>query len=192
MKRPGRIMRSAVWAVGLSLMASFVLPGVAGAATAQAIDEAANQALVVFKSTVNGADQFIRDAKGYLIFPRVTQAGIEIGGQYGEGVLRIGGRSAGYYSISGGSIGITFGAETKSVILAFMDDQALKQFQAKARADQSWQWGIDGAVALVDVGSQGDVNSATINQPVVAFVYDQSGLFFNLSLQGTKISDLQR
>jgi lipid-binding SYLF domain-containing protein len=166
-------------------MASFVLPGVAGAATAQAIDEAANQALVVFKSTVNGADQLVRDAKGYLIFPRVTQAGIGIGGQYGEGVLRIGGRSAGYYSISGGSIGITFGAETKSVIVAFMDDQALKQFQAKARADQSWQWGIDG-------GSQGDMNSATINQPIVAFVYDQSGLFFNLSLQGTKIADLQR
>lgn len=185
-------MRSAVWAVGLSLMASLVLPGVAGAATAQAIDEAANQSLAMFKSTVKGADELLRDAKAYLIFPRVTQAGIGIGGQYGEGVLRIGGRSAGYYSISGGSIGITFGAETKSVLLAFTDDQALKQFQAKARADQSWQWGIDGAVALVDVGSQGDVNSATINQPIEGFVYDQSGLFFNLSLQGTKIAELQR
>jgi len=80
MKRPGGIMRSAVWAVGLTLMASIVLPGVAGAATAQAIDASADKILQKFKETHQGADAALKQAKGVLVFPEIVKAGFIVGG----------------------------------------------------------------------------------------------------------------
>ncbi len=187
-----RSRRSIVWTVCLVLVGSLTLPSASQAATAAAIDAGANKTLAQFKSQVKGADAFLRGAKGYLVFPEVIQAGIGIGGEYGEGVLRIGGKSAAYYSIAAGSIGFQLGAQRKSIIIAFLQAQALKDFRAKALAGKAWNVGVDGSVALLNLGAQASLNSATINQPIVGFVLNQSGLMYNLSLEGAKISKLQR
>jgi lipid-binding SYLF domain-containing protein len=187
-----RSRRSIVWIVCVVLLGSLTLPSVSQAATAQAIDAGANKALALFKSQVKGADAFLRGAKGYLIFPEVIQAGIGIGGEYGEGVLRVGGRSVAYYSIAAGSIGFQLGAQRKSILIAFLQNQALKDFRAKAVEGKAWNVGVDGSVALLNLGAQASLNSATINQPIVGFVFQQSGLMYNLSLEGAKISKLKR
>ena len=181
-----------VWVVCLCLLGNLMLPSVSHAATAQAIDTGANRALAQFGSQVKGANAFLRGAKGYLVFPEVIQAGIGIGGEYGEGVLRVGGKSVAYYSLAAGSIGFQLGAQRKSIIIAFLQDQALRDFRAKARMDKAWNVGVDGSVALLNLGAQASINSATINQPIVGFVFGQAGLMYNLSLKGAKISRLQR
>jgi lipid-binding SYLF domain-containing protein len=168
------------------------LPSVSHAATAQAIDEAANQTLDQFRNQVGGAAAILRAAKGVIVFPQVIQAGIGIGGEYGEGVLRVGGRNVGYYSIEAGSWGFEFGAESKSIVIAFLTQQTLRNFEAKARTGNFWQVGVDGSVALITVGGQASINTTTLDSPVVAVVFDQKGLMYNLSLQGSKISRIQR
>lgn len=187
-----RSRRRIVWTVCLVLVGSLMLPSTSQAATAQAIDASANKAIAQFKSQVKGADAFLRGAKGYLMFPEVIQAGIGIGGEYGEGVLRVGGKSAAYYSIAAGSIGFQLGAQRKSILIVFLQTQALKDFRAKAVAGKAWNVGVDGSVALLNLGAQASINSATINKPIVGFVFQQSGLMYNLSLEGAKISKLQR
>jgi len=122
----------------------------------------------------------------------VVQAGIGIGGEYGEGVLRMGGRDAGYYSLTAGSWGLQFGAQRKSIIIAFLQDHALQNFREKARSGKYWQAGVDGSIALVNVGGQASVNTTTLNSPVVAYVFDQKGLMYNLTLQGAKFSRINR
>lgn len=186
------VSQRAVWTVCVFLLGSVMLPAASHAATAQAIDTGADKALDQFRSQVKGADAFLRDSKGYLVFPEVIQAGIGIGGQYGEGVLRVGGKSVAYYSIASGSIGIQLGAQRKSIIIVFLQDQALQDFQTKAQSDKAWNAGVDGSVALLNAGAQGSIDSATVNQPIVGFVFGQSGLMYNLSLQGSKVSKLQR
>jgi lipid-binding SYLF domain-containing protein len=188
----GRLTRRIVWAVCFFLLGYLMVPSVSHAATAQAIDAGADKALDQFRSQVAGTDEFLRNAKGYLVFPEVIQAGIGVGGQYGEGVLRIGGRSAAYYSIKSGSIGFQLGAQRKSILIVFLQDQALVEFEAKAEADNAWNVGADGSVVLLNLGAQASINSATINQPIIGFVFGQQGLMYNLSLQGSKISRLQR
>jgi lipid-binding SYLF domain-containing protein len=190
--RARRVSGTVVWAICLCLLGNVMLPGVSQAATAQAIDAAADKTLDMFRSQVKGGDAFLHDAKGYLVFPEVIQAGIGIGGQYGEGVLRTGGTSQAYYSFAAGSIGFQLGAQRKSVIIVFLQDQALRDFQQKAAADKAWNVGVDGSVALLNLGAQASIDSATINQPIVGFVFAQSGLMYDLSLQGAKISKLQR
>jgi lipid-binding SYLF domain-containing protein len=44
----------------------------------------------------------------------------------------------------------------------------------------------------VNVGVGADLSTMQINQPVVAFVVGQKGLMFDVSLQGPKISKLNK
>ena len=59
-------------------------------------------------------------AQAILVFPKVTKAGLGVGGQYGEGALLKGGKAVAYYSTAGASIGLQAGAQTYSYALFFM------------------------------------------------------------------------
>ena len=79
-------------------------------ATAKEIDVSVEVTLERFNKEIPGAESFIKKAKGVLIFPQVIKAGFGIGGEYGEGALRIGGKTVEYYSTMAASIGFQFGA----------------------------------------------------------------------------------
>lgn len=180
--------RGLAWALGLALLATLGLPRASQAATAREIDAAVDAALNRFAEQVQGARAFLQDAKGVLVIPGVVQAGFGIGGQYGQGALRVHNRTVGYYSLASGSIGFQFGAQKKDVILVFLQQRALEVFETKVQSDKGWQVGVDGSVVLVNLGAHAAISSATYNQPIVGFVVGQQGLMYNLTLQGTKIS----
>ena len=141
-----------VWIFGCLLLAGWVLAqGTAWAADAREIDVSVDVALDNFKKEVGGAQEFLSGAKGYLVFPKVMKAGIGIGGEYGEGSLRIGGRTVAYYSTAAASIGLQLGVQKKSIILVFLTDGSLEKF----RRSEGWEVGVDGSVALVTVGAGG-------------------------------------
>lgn len=169
------------------LMLSFA-PAALHAATAREIDVSVDVAMENFMKDVKGAKEFLQASKAVLVFPKVYKAGFWIGGEYGEGALRIGGKTVDYYNIAAGSFGFQFGAQAKTVILVFLQDEALKKF----RESPGWKAGVDGSVALVDVGVGQAIDSATFNQPIIGFVIGQKGLMFNLTLEGTKITKIAK
>ena len=156
--------------------------------SAKEIDEEANMALKVFKKEVSGGHTFLNKSAGYLIFPRIIKAGVGVGAETGEGVLRVNGRSIDYYRTTSGSIGFQLGAQAKSIVLAFMTRSALDQF----RKSRGWKVGIDGSVALIDVGAGKSIDSANVKDPVIGFVFGSKGLMYNLTLEGSKISKLEK
>ncbi|HSG91607.1 MAG TPA: YSC84-related protein [Pseudomonadales bacterium] len=160
----------------------------ARAASAVEIDARADVALERLTQEVPEASRLLTKAAGVLVFPRVIKAGIGIGGEYGEGVLRIDGRSAGYYSTAAASIGFQLGAQAKAQFLLFMSDAALADF----RGSDGWEVGVDGSVTLVKVGAGGSIDSSNLKDPVVGFVLADRGLMYDLSLAGSKISSIQR
>ena len=87
----------------LALSAAVSVPP-ARAATAEEIDAKSDATLDRFKREVGGAQSLIGMAKGVLVFPDVAKAGFGIGGEYGEGALRVGGKSVDYYSTAAASI----------------------------------------------------------------------------------------
>jgi lipid-binding SYLF domain-containing protein len=181
-----------LWGVGACVMvAALALPGISDAASAQRIDAAANKSLAQFRTQFAAGRTVLRRARGVLVFPEVIQAGVGIGGQYGEGVLRIGGRSAGYYSFTGGSIGLQLGAQRKSILIAFLQDGALQTFRQTARQGKAWQIGGDVSVALLTAGTEAALTSV-LDKPIVAYVFNQAGLMGSLSLEGAKIARIQR
>ena len=158
------------------------------AASKQEIDIEVDGALERFHKEVEGSEQFLKKAKGVLIFPEVVKAGLGVGGEYGEGALRINGSTVDYYNTASASIGLQFGAQLKTVILVFLDAAALDKF----RNSDGWEVGVDGSVALVEFGAGKDINSVNINDPVVGFVISNKGLMYNLTLEGSKITKLKK
>ncbi len=157
------------------------------AASAEEIDVKVDAALQTFRQKVGGADEFLASGKGVLVFPSVFKAGIGIGGEYGEGALRIAGKTVDYYSTASASIGFQLGAQAKTVIIVFMQEDALDKF----RNSSGWEAGVDGSVALVELGAGGSIDTTNIKDPIVGFVFGNKGLMYNLTLEGTKITKLK-
>jgi lipid-binding SYLF domain-containing protein len=173
-------------AVGLSLAATTPQP--AKAASADEIDAEVNAALVRFYEEVPTAKDLAKKAKGILIFPNVVKAGFGVGGEYGEGALRVGGRSVGYYNTAAASIGLQLGVQSRAEVLMFMTQEALERFQNS----DGWEVGMDGSVAVVKVGVAGEIDTNTLSEPVIGFIFGEQGLMANLSLEGAKITELDK
>jgi lipid-binding SYLF domain-containing protein len=165
---------------------AIVFAGQAFGGTAKEIDASADAALDRFYENVKDAKEVARQAKGLLILPNVKKGALIVGGEYGQGVLRIGGKSVDYYSMISGSIGLQIGGQAKDVIIAFMSSDALKKF----RDSKGWEAGVDGNVALITVGGGESAISAMGEDPIVAFVFDVKGLMADMSLKGAKFNKL--
>ncbi|MDH3352166.1 MAG: YSC84-related protein [Gammaproteobacteria bacterium] len=152
------------------------------------IDHEADEALLVFKDEVRGGEVFLDQAAGYLVFPRVLRAGLGVGAETGEGSLRIGGKTVDYFRITSGSIGFQAGAQARSIVIAFMTKSSLEQF----RNSNGWRVGIDGSVALIDIGAGKTIDSQNIRDPVVGFIFGSAGLMYNLTLEGTRFTRITR
>ncbi|MCG5073714.1 YSC84-related protein [Paraburkholderia tagetis] len=153
----------------------------------QSIDASVDGTMSRLFQTVPGSRELVGKARGVLVFPSVVQAGIGIGGEHGDGALRVGGSTVGYYSTTGASVGATLGMQSKAVVYLFMTQDALDKF----RNSKGWSAGGDASVALVKVGANGSVDTTTATKPVEVFVLTNSGLIGDLSLGGSKISRLE-
>ncbi len=158
------------------------------AATAAEIDASTDAALENFYSKVHDGKNLIDNAKGVLIFPNVYKAGFVLGAEYGEGALRVKGATVDYYSTTSGSFGWQLGAQKKSLIMLFMDDNAL----SKLRTSSNWKAGVDASVTVIAIGADGSIDTQKLNKPIIAFVIGQKGLMYNLTLEGTKLNKLNK
>ena len=177
-------MGFAVAVVGTLMAGSVWLSNSAWAASAKEIDAGADEAIVKFEKEVKNGKSFLDSSKGVLVFPKVIKGGAGFGGEYGEGALRVGGKTVDYYSMLQGSFGLQLGGEVKTVVLVFLDEAALKGF----RESEGWKAGVDGSVSLVTLGAGGTIDTQNMKDPIVAFVLGQKGLMYNLSFEGTKFS----
>src|SRR3954453_19599405 len=118
------------------------------AASAPEINASVGATLERFYYQVPGAQGLAARAAGVLVFPTVIKAGFGVGGEYGEGAMRVSGRTVAYYNTISASVGFQLGAQAKSVVNMFMTPDALVSFQ---RID-GWKVGVDGSVALITVG----------------------------------------
>jgi lipid-binding SYLF domain-containing protein len=188
MEMTKRTFRILIIAVCLILITGMLSVTTSSAKTAQEINSEVNAALELFLKQVKGGKEFLNSAKGVLIMPNIVKAGLGVGGEYGEGALRIGGKTVDYYSIAAGSVGLQIGAQKKNLILVFKQNDALTNF----RKSSGWKAGVDGSVAFIDVGAGKSLDTVNIKDPIVAFMFGQRGLMANATIEGAKFSKLAR
>ena len=181
-------MRNKVLVIALLLsIAGLFIASNAMAVTAEEIDAGVKRSLKMLED-VRGGQAALNRAAGALVFPAVFKAGIGLGGEYGEGALIINGKTVDYYNTAAASIGFQLGVQKKTIILLFMDKEALKQFQYSS----GWKIGADASVTVIAIGADGSIDTSKTNKPIVAFVFDQKGLMYNLSLEGAKITKIRK
>jgi lipid-binding SYLF domain-containing protein len=171
------------WSVGLSTFCAEP----ASAASAKEIDAKATQALTTLYKTTPGAKTLAQKAKAILIFPDIVKAGFMVGGQFGDGALRKGGKTVAYYRSLAGSFGFQAGAQSFGYVLFFMDDESLKYL------DQSdgWEVGTGPSLVVLDEGFGKNLSTTTLQKGVYAFIFNQKGLMGGVGIQGSKITRIK-
>ena len=150
-------------------------------ASASEIDKDANTALTMLREEISDSSLIIDQAYGYLVFPRIVKVGVGIGIETGEGVLRINDLSVDYYRLSSGSLCFQLWAQAKGVVVAFMTQDILNNF----RNNPGWKVGVDGSITIIDQGLGKSIDTDNILDPIVAFVFDNRGLMYSLTMEGT-------
>jgi lipid-binding SYLF domain-containing protein len=172
------------------LYATAVLVGLSSqpavADSAAEIDRKVDAALVQLYEQTPAAKKQAESAKGILVFPDVVKAGLVVGGTYGNGALRVDGKTVGYYNTIEGSYGLQIGAQSFGYALFFMDDEAFAYLQKS----EGWEFGLGPSITVVDDGLANSLTTTTGRDHVYAFFFDQKGLMGGLGLKGGKITQI--
>lgn len=158
----------------------------AQAEAAAVIDAKVDVALKKFEQQ-KGAKAFLKKAYGVLVFPSVVKGGFGIGGEYGEGAMRVDGNTTAYYKITSASFGLQLGLQKTSYLFAFATKEVLENFMKS----NGWEAGVDGSITVAKWGAGKDIGSISFEKPIYAFVFGAKGFMYNLTFEGTKFTKFQ-
>ena len=189
-------MKKILTAILLVLIGTLQL---ANAEAKEVLDLQVKNTIQAFNAKVPGAEAFLNNTQGYLVIPNVYKAGFIVGGSYGEGALLVKTaekkpdgkpvfKIADYYSILSASIGFQAGAQKQSLIIAFLTPHALQSFQSSNK----WKVGVDGSIAIFNVGGTIDLSTVDFKKSIVAFAFGNQGLMAGISLDGSVFTKLKK
>lgn len=180
------------WMAGVLMATAFIWtehPSVAqdeGKTAAAELAGTSTAALETLYGSAELAKQLAPKAQAILVFPKVTKAGLGIGGQYGEGALLKNGKAVDYYKTTGASFGLQAGGQQYGYAMFFMNAKALDEFVNAS----GFEVGVGPSVVLVDEGMAKTTTTATLKDDIYAFVFGQKGLMAGLGIQGNKITKI--
>jgi lipid-binding SYLF domain-containing protein len=160
----------------------------ASAATAEDLDKDSRQALQTLYKTEPLAEQMSRTAKAVLVFPNVIKAGLVFGGGYGEGEMIKGSKVVDYYNSVTGSWGLQAGAQSYSYVVFLMTDDAVRYVEKT----KGWELGVGPTIVAVDAGLAKNLSTSSLKDDAYAFIFGQEGLMAGVSIEGTKITRINR
>ena len=160
----------------------------ASAATAEDLDKDSRQALQTLYKTEPVAETLSRTAKAVLVFPNIVKAGLVFGGSYGEGALIEGSTVVDYYNSVTGSWGLQAGAQSYGYAVFLMTDKAIQY----VKETKGWEIGVGPTVVVVDEGVAKNLSTSSLKDDAYAFIFSQQGLMAGVSIEGTKISRINR
>ena len=178
----------------LALLAALTLavrPATAQVSQQQAVNQALST-IERMKGDANFQKTFLPElkaARAVLIIPSLYKAGFIVGGQYGNGVLMVHEASGewsypAFYRMSGGSIGLQFGAVDTAIVLVIRTEGGLN-----ALLDKQFKFGADAGITVVAVGAgMGAATTGATQADIVAFSLGGVGLFGGVALEGSVLS----
>jgi lipid-binding SYLF domain-containing protein len=181
-------MKRKLFATAGLAVAALLMSAVSFGATKAEIDERVHVAMHQFYELNPQHKDLVARAKGVLVFPRITKGGVGVGGEFGEGALRIDGKNVSYYSVSSASVGLTLGLAKRKEVILFMTQEALDKFMNS----HGWTVGADTNVAVLSKGAGGDYDTQTLQRPILGFVFGEKGLIGDVSLEGAKVTKLDK
>ena len=150
------------------------------------IDRDVDNAIQKLYASTPAAEELSKVAKGILVFPNIIKGGLIIGGQYGKGALRTGGKTDGYYSTAAASYGLQIGAQSFGYAMFFMTESALEYLKKSS----GWEIGVGPSIVVVDAGVARSLTTTTAKEDIYVFFFSQKGLMAGIGIQGSKITQI--
>ena len=169
-------------------IASMSVMNQASAATAEDLDKDSQQALQTLYKLQPVAETLSLTANAVLVFPNMVKAGLVFGGSYGEGELIKGSTVVDYYNSVTGSWGLQAGAQSYGYAVFLMTDKAVTYVEDT----KGWELGVGPTVVAVDEGVAKNLSTSSLKDDAYAFIFSQQGLMAGISIEGTKISKIDR
>lgn len=173
---------------GIAIVVLISAMNLANAATAEDLDKDSRQALQTLSKTNPLAEKLSHIAKAVLVFPNVVKAGLVFGGSYGEGELIEGAAVIDYYNTVSGSWGFQAGAQSYGYAIFLMTDDAVRYL----KESKGWELGVGPTVVVVDEGVAKNLSTSSLQDDAYAFIFSQQGLMAGLSIEGTKVTKIER
>lgn len=135
-----------------------------------------NEALKTMLEKTPKLESFHNESYGYVVFPKVTKAGIGLGGALGKGIVFKNHQVVGKSKLKQASLGLQFGGQQYSEVIFFKNQEAFEKFtNGKVKFD-----GQASAVAIkegasIDIAYQDDV---------AVFTLTKTGLMYEASIGG--------
>jgi len=127
----------------------------------------------------------LQRARGIVVIPALFRGGFFVGGRRGRGVLTVRAPSGewsnpAFVTLTGGSLGFQFGAESADVVLVFGNDRSVKNI-----SDGKFTLGAD---ATAIAGPMGRRTTAAVTGRAEVYIYTHSrGLFAGAAFEGARL-----
>jgi lipid-binding SYLF domain-containing protein len=140
------------------------------------LTEDSKKALDKMVETNSGIESYYKSAYGYVVFPKVTKAGLVLGGAGGKGIVYENHEATGSSTLKQASVGLQAGAQQYSEIIFFENKKAYKHFvNGKLK--------FDAQVSAVAIKPGVSLDVAYVNG-VAVFTQPLGGLMFEASVGG--------
>jgi len=154
-----------------------------------------DKARVTFTELMNDSSfswlhDYIRHAKGVLIFPQVLKGGFFLGGSGGTGVLLVREGGSGkwsepaFYTVGSVTFGLQIGGEAAEVVMLAMNQKAIDTL-----VTSTVKLGGDASIAVGPIGggAKGAVTVPAVTADFVSFAKSK-GLYAGLNLEGSVLA----
>jgi lipid-binding SYLF domain-containing protein len=182
------ILSKTIMPSAMAIIVSFSAINLANATTSEDLDKDSRQALKNLEKTHPLAESLSSSSKAILVFPNVIKAGLVFGGSYGEGELIEGSQVVDYYNTVSGSWGLQVGAQSYGYAIFLMTDKAVSYL----KMSNGWELGVGPTVVVVDEGVAKNLSTSTLQDDAYAFIFNQEGLMAGISIEGTKVTKIER
>lgn len=159
---------------------ALVLASTAGAKDDnEKLAEDVKTAMANFKAKDSSFEKTLKEAHGYVIFPRIAKGGFIFGGAGGAGEVYEQGKRIGRAKLSQGTFGAQIGGQVFSEIILFEDKRAMRRFK-ESKFEMSAQ------VSAV-AAAEGVAENAKYTGGVAVITLPIGGLMAEASIGGQKL-----
>lgn len=121
-------------------------------------------------------ESYLNNAYGYAVFPRITKAGLGIGGAAGNGVVYKGNQTIGSSKLKQASFGLQAGGQQYSEVIFFENKKAFDHF-----TNGNLKFDAQASAVAITAGASIDV---AYKNGVAVFTYTLGGLMYEASIGG--------
>ena len=144
------------------------------------MEKEAAEALEAMIANTPKLKTFKEQAYGYAVFPKVTKAGVGIGGAVGNGLVYKQGVLVGSSKLKQASVGLQLGGQQYSEVIFFKDKEAFENF-----TNEKLKFDAQASAVAITEGASIDV---AYNDGVAVFTRTRGGLMYEASIGGQQFS----